>query len=428
MPSESVIDWKKHKSVVFESDDWGNCGTCPDTGTLERVRHHPTIISDEKARNRPWGADTLEDTAELTALFEVLERHHGADGRAAVFTSFYPTCNPDYDAIRESGFTEYHDIPIDRGWSQGWSSEGAIPMAREGMRRGIWFPEFHARLHHSHPRNWLEILHGPHEETEIYRFLFDNHIFSHNRHLPEYEGMNIREQMDWLRPAVAAFERVFGVVPTCAINSDAIPGTEEIYALLGIRVRSMRSVVLNSGKQVRPYGGNKPDGTMDGTSTMGAYNPFLDLVYLNRNAFFETSAAGADAVDESYHAIVNCWQRNEPAVTSTHRIHYCTLNADFRRAGLAHLDELLGRLGREHPDVVYLTSWEVAQLCRFGTSVARFADTWTLRNYTDATQRVTTDAALTGPAVNLRTGTACDPVDEEAGAYLLAPGEYVVGT
>ena len=426
MPSQSVIDWCKHRAVVFESDDWGNCGTCPDAATLERVRRHPVVAADDAKRAGIWRADTLEDTAEMAALFEVLERHRGSDGRPAVFTAFYPTCNPDYDAIRDSGFTQYCDIPIDRGWSQGWHSEGAIPMAREGMQRGVWCPEFHARLHHSNPVGWLEILRGPHEETDVYRFLFDNHIYYFNRHLPEYDGMVIREQYDWLRPAVEAFERAFGVGPSCGINSDAIPGTEEVYALLGIRVRCLRSVVLNSGKQVRPYGKNKPDGTMDGTSPMGAYNRFLDLVYLNRNAFFETSASGPEAIDESFGAIVNCWDRDEPAVTSTHRLHYATLDPELRRKGLEHLDELLGRLGREHPEVVYLTSWEVAQLCRFGVSAARFGSTWVLRNYTSEPQRLATGADLAIPAVDLRTGKQCEPVSEAAGTYMLPPGDYVV--
>jgi len=426
MPSESVIDWRKHKAIVFESDDWGNCGTCPDTETLERVRSHPVVAADEKERRRLWRADTLEDTEPMSALFDVLERHHGGDGRPAVFTAFYPTCNPDYDAIRASDFTEYHDIPIDRGWSQGWQSEGALPMAREGMQRGIWFPEFHARLHHSNPKHWLEILRGPHEETDIYRFLFDNHIYYYNRHLPEYDGMNIREQRAWLTPAVETFKRAFGVNPTCAVNSDAIPGTEECYALLDIRVRCLRSVVLNTGQQVRPYGKNKPDGTMDGTSLMGAYNRFLDLVYLNRNAFFECSGDDPEIVEEGFQAIVNCWERTEPAVTSTHRIHYCSLNPEVRRNGLAHLEQLLERMGKEHPDAVYLTSWEVAQLCRFGTSAARFADTWILRNYTETEQRVATGTPLTGPAVGLQSGKTHDPVPEEAGAYVLPVGVYRV--
>ena len=427
MPSESVIDWRRHKAVVFESDDGGNCATYPDMATLARLPEHPAVAAEMAERRSIWLADSLEDTAQMTALFEVLERHQGADGRHPVFTAFYLTRNPDYDAIRDSGFSEYHDIPIDRGWSQGWTSEGAIPMAREGMRRGIWFPEFHARLHHSNAGEWLAILRGPHEETDVYRFLFDNHMYYFNRHLPEYDGMNIREQLAWLRPAAEAFARTFDVKATCAVNSDAIPGTEEVYALLDIRVRCLRSVVLNNGKQVRPYGTHKPDGTMDGTSLMGAYNRFVDLVYLNRNAFFETSAGGAGDIDESYRAIVNCWQRNEAAVTSTHRVHYCTLHADLREAGLAHLDELLGRLNKTHPDVVYLTSWEVAQLCRLGTSVAKFAHRCVLRNYTDQTQRVVTGDDLAKPVFNLRTGATIDPVNEQAGTYVLPPGDYLVG-
>jgi len=423
MPSDSVIDWHQHKAIVFESDDWGNCGTCPNVETLERIRQHPMVAADEKKRGGFWRTDTLEDTAQLSALFEVLERYQGGDNRAVVFTPFYPTCNPDYDAIRASGFSEYHDIPIDRGWSQGWSSDGAIPMALDGMRRGIWFPEFHARLHHSHQHNWLEILRGPHEETEIYRFLFDNHIFYYDRHLPEYEGMNIREQLDWLRPAVGAFERAFGVRPTCAINSDGIPGTEESYALLNIRVRCMRSIVQNTGRQVAC---GKPNSTMDDTNLMGTYNQFLDLVYLNRNAFFETSAGSPKDIDESFQTIVNCWERNEPAVTSTHRVHYCSLEPTFLRKGLAHLDELLARIAREHPDAVYLTSWEVAQLCRFGVSAARFADNWVLRNYTTEAQHVAMGANLESPAVNLRTEATCQPANEGAGTYVLEPGDYLV--
>ncbi|MBT4814257.1 MAG: hypothetical protein HON70_01085 [Lentisphaerae bacterium] len=425
MPSDSVIDWRVHKAIVFESDDWGNCGTCPDRETLERVRRHPVVQADEERRSGFWRADSLEDTPQMTALFDVLERHHGGDSRSPVFTAFYPTCNPDYDAIRASGFTEYHDIPIDQGWSQGWASEGAIPMAHQGMRRGIWYPEFHARLHHSHPKAWLDILRGPHEENGIYRFLFDNHIFYYNRHLPEHDGMTIRDQLEWLSPAVAAFERTFGMSAACGVNSDAIPGTEEVYSLLGISVRCLRSVVLNSGKQVRPYGTNNPDGTMDGTNVMGTYNRFLDLVYLNRNAFFETSGTGPEGVDDSYQAIVNCWRRNEPAVTSTHRVHYCSLEPTLRQTGLAHLDELLGRFEEEHPDVVYLTSWEVAQLCRSGTSAARFGATWILRNYTDQPQAVAAGATTGVPAVDLRTGARIDP-NEEAGTYLLPPGDYDV--
>ena len=425
MPADSAIDWQAHKAVVFESDDWGNCGMCPDPDTMERVRQHPRVQQTIADRGGRWISieTTLEQVADLDALFDVLQRHRGADGQPAVFTAFYPTANPDYDAIRKSNFTEYHDIPIDAGWSQGWRSDGSIAAARDGMSRGLWCPEFHARLHHCSPKTWLEILRGGHDDTDVYRMLFDNHVYEFDRHLPEYERMTIREQLDWLRPAVDAFERAFGVRAMCAVNSDAIPGTEESYALCGIRTRCLKSVVLNNGRQVRPYGKGKPDSVMDATNPMGRYNRFLDLVYLNRNAFFEVAAGRPEVLDEGYQAILGCWQRGEPAVVSTHCAGYCSNVPEVAPQGRAMLDELLGRLIAEHPDMVFMTSWEVAQLCRVGTSAARYGESWVLRNYGAAEAAIAAHAS--GPAVDLRSGREFAPV--EAGAYRLPPGDYKVG-
>ena len=426
MAADSMTDWRSRKAIVFESDDWGDCTGTPDLETYERVRRHPRVqqLITERPRS---GLGTLEDRPQLEALFEVLERHHGGDGRAAVFTAFYVTHNPDYDAIRASDFTEYHDIPIDVGWPPGWRSEGAIAGAGDGMRRGVWFPEFHARLHHSSPHLWLEILRGGDEDTDVYRTLFDNHIYFFDRHLPEYERMPIAEQFAWLRGGVDAFKRALGVAPHCGVNSDAIPGTEESYALLGIRVRCLKSVVLNNGTQVRPYGKLKPDGTMDGTTPMGAYNPFLDLTYLNRNAFFEVGGADRSVLDDAYQAIVNCWQRGEPAVVSTHRSGYCSLDDDASQRGRDLLDDLLARFETEHPDAVYMTSWEVAQLCRTATSAARYGDQWVLRNYGSDAATVAVPEPVGASAVDLRTGDRFGPPGPEPGVYRLPPGDYSVG-
>ena len=112
--------------------------------------------------------------------------------------------------------------------------------------------QYHARLHHSSPHLWLEILRGGHEDTDIYRVLFDNNIYEFNRHLPEYERMPIREQLDWVSVGVTTFQRTFGMAANCAVNSDAIPGTEESWALCGIRVRSLKSAVTNTDSRVPP--------------------------------------------------------------------------------------------------------------------------------------------------------------------------------
>jgi len=188
----------------------------------------------------------------------------------------------------------------------------------------------------------------------------------------------------------------------------------------------MKSVVLNNGRQVRPYGDGKPDSTMDGSTAMGTHNRFLDMVYLNRNAFFEVAGNRPGVLDDAYQAIVACWERGEPAVVSTHRVGYCSLEPRGVEQGLSLLDELLGRFGAEHPGVVYMTSWEVAQLCHRGVSASRYGDRWVLRNYGDEEARVCVDSDLAASAVDLCTGAELARADGSPCAYVLPPGDYVV--
>lgn len=426
MAVESVIDWRRHPTIAFESDDWADAGTCPDEEARERLLSHPKVqrAAAERETFARQLRGTLETAADMRALFDVLERHRGGDGRPAVFTAMYATANPDYAAIRASNFEEYTDIFIDEGWPARWDGRGGLAAAREGLRRGVWYPEFHTRLHHCGPKAWLAILRGGHEETDVYRLLFDQEVYHFNIHLPEYDGMTINEQYEWLSGGVEAFRRALGREPRCAVNSDAIPGTEECWALLGIRVRSLRSMVLHSGKQVRPYGDRKPDGTMDGTSPMGRYNRFLDMVYLNRNAFFEVAHRGPDVIDDAFAAVEGCWGRGEPAVISTHRLGYCSLDADESREGLRRLDEFLGRFETERPETVCMTSREVAQLCRSGVSAAPYGDGWMLRNYLGEEAEARLPVASTASARDLRSGREFVPLRDRPAVYRLPPGDY----
>ncbi len=76
--------------------------------------------------------------------------------------------------------------------------------------------------------------------------------------------------------------------------------------------------------------------------------------------------------------------------------------------------------------MVYMTSWEVVQLCHTGTSAIRYGDTWVLRNYGSAEARVATAPEVTSPAVAVQTGDQFDCVDDAPGTYMLPPGVYQV--
>lgn len=86
--------------------------------------------------------------------------------------------------------------------------------------------------------------------------------------------------------------------------------------------------------------------------------------------------------DEAYKKIVSAWQNNEPAIVNTHRVNYVHLDKKIIEEDIGQLDWLLNRIQTEHPEVVYLTDSEVAQLYQYGKSNIMFGDTIICRNFT----------------------------------------------
>ncbi|OGV75003.1 MAG: hypothetical protein A3K19_12165 [Lentisphaerae bacterium RIFOXYB12_FULL_65_16] len=146
-------------------------------------------------------------------------------------------------------------------------------------------PEFLAGLHHTGPKPWLKLLREDSEKGEIARKLFDIKCYSQDWHLPEYDGMDVREQFAWVAAGVERFKRVFGFAPKAAINSDAYPETETVWALNGIETICLK-VCRVEGKIVT-YGEKKPWNMQHPDVPIGAYNTINDVVYLGRNVFFD---------------------------------------------------------------------------------------------------------------------------------------------
>ena len=94
---------------------------------------------------------------------------------------------------------------------------------------------------------------------------------------------------------------------------------------------------------------------------MGAYNPLEDVIYLNRNVFFEGHSAA-----EAFPVILRHWAEGEPAIVSTHRANYVSLRRENADRGYAKLEDLLGRLTAK--GVRFLTTAEVGDLYRQGWS------------------------------------------------------------
>ena len=363
------IDLERFPAVVFESDDWGAAEDTPS----EDLRDVISQILPGRSVN-----PKLESPAELQALYSILEKHRGADGLNPVFTAFTCMANPDFDAIRKNGFTKYVDIPVDKGFPPGWNGEGIVDAWRDGIRRGIWHPEYHANLHHVSTKLWMALLNEDSPKGETTRKLFDLNCYSQVNHLPEYEGFTDHEMQHLIRRGFDNFERTFGYAPSAAITSDAYLRTVKFWNEAGIHTACLINFRLNDGTIVT-YGNNKPWNFQDTEGRCGDYDSERDVIYLTRNVWFEHANPAVPAEDAMVAVENNFRKYDSPAVIQSHRANYCTYPFEAEAVRLNELDRLLGMLDRR--GVYFLTTPELGDLYRQGWSKRSLAGGTVIRKW-----------------------------------------------
>jgi hypothetical protein len=384
----TAIDWNQYRAVVFESDDWGACEHVRNGEDAAALR----LILERLQIGPPRLDGTLETPDDLEQLYRVLEAAHGCDGRPAVFSAFMPMGNPDYAAIADSDFSEYHDIGLDEGLPPGWERGDLIGKWREGVTRGVFAPEFHAGLHHISPVLWLELLRGDNAEAQAARATFELSGYGQSRHLPEYHRMNAKAQHDWVRRAVARFENLFGFSPRAGVTSDALPMTEIVWSVNGLEIFCLKNCRVNSGETV--VYSTKLWNSQDANCPMGAYNRRNDLVYLNRNLHLD--GLQPENIEDVKAVILANWQRNEPVITNNHRINYVNLEPEKAATGRRVLSELLRWLC-EQEGVRFLTTREVGQLYRDGYSVRQIGAEKLVRQWSQPVMEV----RISGPVARV---------------------------
>ncbi len=323
------IDTAQFPAVVIESDDWG----------VEQ------------------GNKITETPERLQRIFDLLAKHHGADGLPAVITAFTCMANPDFEAIRANKFTEYRDIPISR------SAPKIVSKYQQGIAAGVWSAEYHANLHHISPRLWLELLKEDSAAGEEARRRFDQGTYAQKFHIPEYEGYTLPEQFQVIQTGFSRFKEMFGHLPEVAVTSDAYPETVMLWAVAGVHAAGLTNTRLNTG-EVTVYH-TKPWNFQDIYARMGDYNPKLDLVYLTRNLNFEVETLG-----NALKYLERTFNKNrEPAVIQLHRGYICHSDDARVKERVELLDQFLGKMSER--GVIFITSGELASLYRQGYSLRK---------------------------------------------------------
>ena len=362
MSMANNINWEELKVIVFESDDWGGLG-CLDIETHRRATQTPAVVRtlDRIGDLRVYhdGMDTLESVADLDALFKLLLRFPGGDGRPAAFTTVYFLANPDFDAIEASGFTEYIDRGIDKPFPPEYQDRGdIISKALEGIDLGVWFPESHNTRAEGHfdPNKWVKFLH---DRTDPgYNAFFEFKMIGKPSERStdkgeEFDSLTVAEIGEWIRTGTQYFHNAFGYAPH-------VSGLSSARARGGALEETVARLLSQNGVEVITNAVNK---------SLGHYDPGLGLTYIRRNACFEPALYKKDRhapgwLTSCYEEVEQAWASNHPAIVNTHRVNYTSLAPERRARSLNQLEQLLTRIQTEHPEAVYRSSWEVGRMYR----------------------------------------------------------------
>lgn len=345
----------KRRIIVFESDDWGTIRTSSKESYAALLKMGYEVDKCPYNRN-----DALESNKDLERLFEVLLHFKDSKGNHPVITANNIVGNPNFDKIKAAEFNEYFYEPFSETLKGYPHHDKVIEYYREGIRQGIFRPQFHGR-EHVNVRRWLAALRsGDSAALDAFNFgMFTLHrggvSIGRKEYLDSFGGSSPAEHKsydDMITEGLLLFEELWGY------RSKSFIAPCYIWPIYVESVLSSLGVAVIQGTHVQRIPSD--DRTLKVTRKYhytGQRNTF-GQTYLVRNAFFEPSLKGAiDHVGACMREIDIAFKWKKPAIISSHRVNYiggiCKSNRD---EGLRQLERLIAQVLKKYPDVEFLSS------------------------------------------------------------------------
>lgn len=341
--------------VVFESDDWGSIRMSGKTAWDKLLAQGYSV------NKRPYERfDILESVEDIEALFDILRKYADSQGHHPVLTANMLMTNPDFEKIRENGFSQYVYEPIEATYNRYYGNSKVLDLMREGKTEGLFMPQSHGREHFNVAK-WMKSLQSRDEDTMT---AFDYNMCgiapkAHpelgNQMMGALRASSEREQIEMehmVEEGLKLFEELWGfssktfVAPTYAWN-DRI---EQVLARGGVKLiqaaRASKPTFKQSSKYY--YSGQKNKN---------------GLIYSVRNCIFEPANASGDEADRTLSQIEHAFRHNRLAIVCTHRINYVGgLHEQNRTKNLQLLDKLLQSIVNQWSDVSFLSSDKLADV------------------------------------------------------------------
>jgi hypothetical protein len=356
----NIFGWTtSRKILVIESDDWGSI-RMPSMAAYARLSKQGVQLGCGDAARYNLN-DTLATVADLTALFETLQKCKDSKGNPAVFTAVSVVGNPDFDKIRQHKFEEYFYEPFTHTLEKYYGNNAVYSLWKEGIQNRLFVPQFHGR-EHLNVAAWMNALQKNERDTAL---AFNEGCWGFNNQHPfgvNYQAafdLTDKEDLNYqhlvIKDGLALFEKLFGykasffVPPNGPFNNEL----EITAAEAGVKFMSgskMQHESLGAGKTRKRF------------HYLGQKNKY-NQVYLTRNCFFEPSQGGKDWVKTCLNEIDIAFRWHKPATISSHRVNYIgALNLSNRKKGLLLLEDLLKKIILKWPEIEFITSAELGDI------------------------------------------------------------------
>lgn len=348
------------KIVVFESDDWGSV-RLPDIKYIKKFKwSFPDYY-----KSPYFKYDSLASVDDLNSLFSVLRNFKDFNGNHPIFTFNTVMSNPDFDKIRESGFSEYFYELFTVTLQRYSNHSRSFDLWRNAMDEKLLYPQFHGREHVNVPL-WLGELKRKNVALltafELGSCSIPNNIIN---------GINLQASLDWkevqpiyyqenfIKEGLSSFKNVFGFCSETMIPNNFIldPNLHPLLKENGINT-------LQGMKYQKLPIGYSPSNRKMIRRHLGELNE-SGIRYLVRNCSFEPSQTKEhfDDVDYCLRSISNAFFWNKPAIIDTHRLNYIGVyekrNTDMN---LKKLDLLVKRILSKWNEVEFMTSKELSEV------------------------------------------------------------------
>jgi hypothetical protein len=340
------------KQILILSDDWGSV-RLKSLKDRESLRHKGIDVD----ANRFDQFDCLESNKDLEGLFEILTKHKDHLGNHPCITAVTNVANPNFEAINDSGFKEYHFERIVDTHKRYPGSDCVFKLTKEGIANKIFLPQSHVR-EHLQINWWMAELQNP---ESMARKVFEEEFFFlgkknvTNKKIVGLGGsLNCLYKEDFIevpkitKSALKIFSEVYGYKsnyicpPAQFYPEDILPilSSQEIKWLDVARTQKVARLNKKPKQSFRILGQKSKYG----------------FKYLVRNAVFETNFSKHDnGVNSCIKDIQDAFDCNQPAIISNHRASFVGgIEEQNRARGLKALDALLIEILIRWPDVEFI--------------------------------------------------------------------------